>query len=180
MRTLTASRGSAAKERLIDADVGVAVLRRLSGSTESRHWFAAGVELRGSIAATSHAYADPQATVSQFRIGVASLGPAALWRVRLGSNAATVQVSSPLVAVVDHPYSAVWSKNAAPQLKGATIAQLRGLDGAISYSFAPDRRVSTLATYRVSALRYDDFRPVRALTQSFSVGLRVRLSQDRR
>ena len=179
IRTLSAASGSAAKERLIDADAGIALLRGVSGSAQSRNWFGAGVELRGNIAATDHAYADPQATVSQFRMGVASLGPAALWRVRLGSNAATVQLSSPLVAVVDHPYSAVWSKDAWPHLRAATIAQLRGVNGAISYSFAPDRRVTPTATYRFSALRYDDVRPVRALTQSLSIGVRVRLSSPR-
>src|SRR6185503_1512400 len=109
-------------ERLIDADARISLLKAVGSWGESRNWFAAGIELRANVAATSHTYGDPNRSVAEYRMGFASLGPSALWRLHLGRDAATLQLSSPLVALVDHPYSPVWASDAMPHVRGTTVA----------------------------------------------------------
>ncbi len=179
-RTLSSTAGSSGSEQLIDTDVRMSLMKSFGARSVSRSAFAAGVELRANLAATTHTYTDPLRSTSTFRMGYASLGPSALWRFGIGRDAASIQLSSPLIAVVDHPYAPIWASDAMPHLRGVSATSFRGVNGIIAYTLAPNRRVSTVATYGFSVMRYDDVRPVRAVTQTLSAGMRVRLSSTGR
>lgn len=180
VKTLNPTNGIASKERLIDAELGVAALRTVGASANGKRAFALGAEMRGQLAVTSHYYTDPELSTSQFRFGVLSLGPAARWRESIRGGTAVVQLSSPLFSVVEHPYAAITDGRSGPRLDFTSVNALRGLQGSVSYEWAATRRMSILTRYQAGWMRYDDIRPVRSLTQSFSVGITTPLGGARR
>jgi hypothetical protein len=174
-KTLRAVTSSSAHEHFIDGDTHVAVLRAFGGGESSKRAFAFGAEVRGTLAVTSHAYADLGRTVSEFRLATLSLGPVFRWRERIGSGFAVAQLSSPAFAVVDHPYADVSSARGSPTLRLASVNALRGADLRIAYEPVAYRSMSLRAAYDASVLRYDDVHPVRALTQSLNLGIVKRI-----
>jgi hypothetical protein len=177
-KTLRAVTASLASERLIDGGASVAVLRAVGSGQSARRAFAFGAELRGTVAVTRHAYADVRRTVSEFRLGTVSVGPMLRWRERIGGGFAVAQLSSPALAVVDHPDSAVIPGSASPDFRFASINTLRGGDLRVSYEPFSSRSMSLRATYDASVLRYDDVRPVRSLTQSLNLGIMKRIGRS--
>ena len=175
-KTLRAETSSTASERLMDGDASVAVLRSFDGGESSPRVFAVGTEVRGSLAVTRHAYADFGRTVSSFRLGLVSLGPVLRWRERIGSGFATAQLSSPVIAAVDHPYSTVITGGISPNVRIVSLNALRGADVRIAYEPFGYRSMALRAMYNASVLRYDDASPVRSLTQSLNLGIVKRLT----
>lgn len=173
-KTLRAVTPSAASERLMDGDASVALLRSLSHGASARRAFGVGGELRGTLAITEHAYADLGRTVSEFRIAAVSLGPIVRWRERVGNGFAIAQLSTPMISVVDHPYSAVIAGQASPTMRVVSVNALRGADFLAAYEPFSQRAMSLRAAYHASVFRYDDVRPVRSLTQSLTLGVVTR------
>lgn len=180
MKTLMPANGVASRERLIDAELGVAALRTVSARENGTRAVGLGLDLRAHYAFTNHRYADPEQSTSDFRIGTLTLGPAVRWRETIRGGNAVLQLSTPLVSVVDHPYTAVTADRMGPRLDFTSVNALRGLQGALSYEWRATRNMSILAKYQASWMRYDDVRPVRALTQSFGVGITMPLGGTRR
>jgi len=175
-KTLRAVTSSAASERLMDGDASIAVLRSFGGGEASTRAFAVGAEARGTLAVTRHAYADFGQTVSSFRLGMVSLGPVLRWRERIGGGFAMAQLSSPVIAAVDHPYSSVITDGASRNVRVASVNSLRGADLRVAYEPFAYRSMSLRATYNASVFRYDDASPVRSLTQSLNLGIVKRLA----
>ena len=174
-KTLRAVTSSAASERLTDGDASIALLRSFGGGESSTRTFAVGAEVRGTLAVTKHAYADFGQTISSFRFGMVSLGPVLRWRERIGAGYVMAQLSSPAIAAVDHPYSAVITDGASPNMRVAFANRLRGGDLRVAYEPFAYRSMSLRAMYNASVLRYDDVSPVRSLTQSLNLGIVKRL-----
>jgi hypothetical protein len=172
--TLAAVQGASSAERLKEGDGGVAVLRDIHAG---RAALAVGAALRGAVAVTEHAYADPHGMVSQFRFDFVSVEPAVQWREALGRAAGSVavQVSSSALALADHPYGAVWVHDAAPHFRVASPGTLRTLNGSVSYASSPWHGLRMIATYRADGVRYDDVHPVRSLLQTVTLGAAIPL-----
>ncbi len=86
-----------------------------------------------------------------------------------------MQVSSPAVAVVDHPDSSIIPDDVSPPVRVASVNALRGGDLRVAYEPVSYRSMSLRAAYHASVLRYDDVRPVRSLAQSLNLGIMKRL-----
>jgi hypothetical protein len=175
--SLTAVRNSLGREDLIDGGGSIALLRAISSPRALT--FFAGAELRADVSDTRYAYSNPQQTESEFRLGVATLGPAVMTRLVLGHSAATMQLSSPLAALVDHPYTALWSGNSGPAVRAVSLNALRGVNATLAYTFNVTRSIGFRASYSAALLRYDDSRSVRTLTQSLAAGARVAIGRRR-
>jgi hypothetical protein len=173
-KTLTSTTGSSATERFTDGEIAITALRSLNNNPEARRSLSLGVEARAELGFTSHTYADHN--MSTFRAGVASLGPALRWRQQIGGGSAVVQLATPLVGLTDHPYV---PGRADPNLKFASLGSLRGANGLVSYEFSPRERLGIIASYRISSMRFDNVRPVRSLTQTFTIGIATRLGSRR-
>ena len=85
------------------------------------------------------------------------------------------RLSTPVIGLVDHPYSDLKVPNAADDFRAASIGSLRGLTGTVSYAPIDSRRFGLMWTDRVALVRYDDVQPVRAVSQTLTVGLVTRL-----
>jgi hypothetical protein len=176
-KTLTpATPGSSSLERLTDGELSITALRAFRAEPSAARALAFGAELHGEVAVTTHAYADPEGTVSTYRLGLLSLGPAVRWRQSLLGGTAVVQLASPVLSLVDHPYTAGTS---ALRVQTASLGSLRGLQGLVSYALPPVHGLSLRATYRASGLWFDDVRPVRSLSQTLSIGIATSLGSRR-
>ncbi|HVX38238.1 MAG TPA: hypothetical protein VHB25_01600 [Gemmatimonadaceae bacterium] len=167
-KLLASRQGTSATERLIEGDGGVGVLH-----TTSMRSLSLGVEARGLLAVTDHTYGDPRHIVATYRIGALSLGPALRWERPLFRGHAVVQLSSPLIALVDHPYVAVWTTDPEPSFRLASLTQFRAGHAALSYEWSAWHGVASVASYRLTAVRYDDVHPLRSLSQDIVFGVRV-------
>jgi len=170
-------------ERLHEGDAGVTLTRIVAGGRdENGGSLAIGAALRGAVEITDHSYVDPVEVTSEFRFDALSLGPAVQWREPLGSRfgAAVLEVSSAAVGLADHPYGAVWTHDASPELHVVSVGTLRTLTGSLSYSSAPWRGLRLTARYGVDGTRYDDVHPLRSLTQALSFGLVLPLDEAKR
>jgi len=164
-KLLSTREGTSATERLAEGDAGFGVLR-----TTWMRSLSIGAEARGELAITDHAYTDPRHIVATYRIGALSFGPAARWQRRFGRGDAVVQLSAPVVALIDHPYFAVWSTDPQPTFRLASVGEYRAAHAAFSYSWTAWRGVASVLSYRVNGVRYDDVHPLRSLSQSLTVG----------
>jgi hypothetical protein len=179
MRSVTTIDGSgssaaaAGSERITDGRITASLLRRFGGDSTGRG-FAAGVAVATDLAVTAHRYADPTRHVSDFLAGFAMIGPSVSWRQPIGGGAARAQISVPLVALADHPYSDLRSDYSPTSVRFAGPGTLRGLSGAVTYAPADRRRAGVVTAYRFSLLDYADVQPLRAVSQSLSVGVVVR------
>lgn len=129
--------------------------------------FAVGATLsaRGDI--TAMRYDDTQSTVQHFGFGYAALGPTVRWLVGAPGGSARIELGTPLVALIDRPYSDLKSEPSVFALRGGTPARFRAADGSIAYALG-----GFLLAYRFNYLRYDDSSPLRGVSQSFSLGVR--------
>ena len=177
-KTLTAVSGSSSVERLTEAEVAVSAFHALRPELEARRMLSIGAELRGDLAVTNHAYGNSSdvQSVANFRVGTLTLGPAVRWRQQIGSGQAVAQIATPVFGVVDHPYV---SGRDDPRFQVVSLNALRGANGSLSYEFTPQKKMSVLATYRVSGMRFDDVRPVRSLTQTLTIGISTKLGSRR-
>ncbi len=80
----------------------------------------------------------------------------------------------PVIALVDHPYTALTDRRAGVDFRFATLDGFRGLNGSLAYATDERRRVGLIYAYRFEFLRYDDVQAVRTASQAFSIGLVTR------
>jgi hypothetical protein len=172
-RSLHAVTGTFGRERLIDADAGFDVMRPVSSR------IAGGIAVRASISATRHAFDDAAHSVAWFRYATLSAGPALRTATGVPGALLRVALSAPLAASIDHSYGAIWSGNRAPRLQTATWPRFRGIEARVSAERPIGSRTSATLTYDVRASRYDDTRPIRALSQRLMIGIAARGAGDR-
>ena len=175
-KTLTPTTASSSLERLTDGEMSITALRAFRAEPSAPRALAFGAELHSELAVTDHAYADPERTVSTYRLGLLSLGPAVRWRQPFLGGTAVVQLASPVLSLVDHPYT---PGTGALRVQAASLGSLRGLQGLVSYELPPVHGLSLRASYRASGLWFDDVRPVRSLSQTLSIGIATSLGSRR-
>ena len=164
---------ASATERVTQSTVTTTLLRRLTRDTSTRG-FSAGLAMAVDFSLTAHHYTDPSRRVADFLAGFVTLGPAASWRERLGGGSALLQVTTPMAALVDHPYSDTRSGYSPTDIHLTGFRSLRGVSGALTYSPAEHRRVGVVYAYRFSLLDYADVQPLRSASQSLAIGIVTR------
>ncbi|HTE45969.1 MAG TPA: hypothetical protein VK636_12035 [Gemmatimonadaceae bacterium] len=167
-----ASTNGTAGEQLTSGVLHVAALRRL-GAQAAGSGFAVGVDASASIDVTAHRYADANKSVSNFLIGALSLGPAVWWNHHLAGGGAHLELSAPLIALVDHPYSDTRIESRV-NVRPVTARDFRGFTGAVVYTPAERRRIGVEYAYRFRVFGYSDIQPVHSASQALSVGIVTR------
>jgi hypothetical protein len=164
-----AAGGSASDERVTSGEIRLSVLpaRRARERTVS---FGGEADLTGVVVA--HRYADPGQRTTTYVLATATVGPLVSIRRNIGGGGGTAEarLSTPLIGIVAHPYSAL-REGRALETRVATVASLRAATAVVSYTPAATRRFGLVYEYRFAVMRYDAVLPVRALSQSFAIGL---------
>ncbi|HXT15889.1 MAG TPA: hypothetical protein VN706_09680 [Gemmatimonadaceae bacterium] len=165
---------SAARENVIEAGAHVSVLRTVIGVDNAARSLSVGLALAGGVISNQHAYATPTETTANFLMASATLGPDVVWRERMRSGVASVEVRTPIAGLVDHPYSEAKVDYTPVAIRTVSFNTLRALDGSITFAPASTRRAGLLVAYRFSLLRFADVQPFEAATQSLSIGFATR------
>lgn len=160
---------NAATETVMQGGLRAAVLRTLG---DAGAWTVAA----GGAAAlwgvgTVHWYPAPYASRAGFFAGFATFGPAAQVRRSIGDGAAQLELDAPVFGFSDRTYSETKSSQTPLDIRRIGPAELRALNGTLSYSPPPLGRVGLIFAYRFSLLSYRDAQPLHAVSQSFSIGL---------
>ncbi|MEP6730349.1 MAG: hypothetical protein ABJE10_06915 [bacterium] len=175
LRTLASSTSAVAStERLTETELHAAALRHVDGRAGNADGLSIGASFDANVTFTAHSYRDASQRVSEFVLGVATLGPVANWKRTIGSGALSAQLGVPIAGFVQHSYSPLNAQYALTNSRLVTIGALRGSSGALSYASFNSARFSPVYLYRFAVMRYDDVQQVRALTQSLSVGMVAR------
>ncbi|MEO6878898.1 MAG: hypothetical protein ABI205_10480 [Gemmatimonadaceae bacterium] len=169
-RSVMAAELVTATERLTAGRVGASVLRQFACDS-SRRVLGVGVAAGADLSLTNHQYANPSQSTGDYLAAFATLGPAASWRERVGGAEAQLQVSAPLVALVDRPYSALKRNDAPTSVRVASLGSFRGIRGELSYAPAERRRTGIVYAYRFTVAEYADVQPLRTASQSLTVGV---------
>jgi hypothetical protein len=167
---------SLAVEQLTGGEVVGSILREIAEPRGSR--FAFGAAATASASLTRHQYSDPTSRISDFIIAVGTLGPAASWVAPLGGGALEMDLTSPLIALVDHPYSDSRSGSALTDIRLLGPDSFQRVSGAVTYTSPERRGVGLIYTYRYERLRYADLQPLHAMSHSLSVGIVTRFGKD--
>lgn len=165
----------ASTERLVQGAFALALERPINATRSASDGFAVGLAVDASVVVTTTGYTDPDATSSSYMLALATLGPSAAWTRAWSGSVVQFRLSTPVIGLVDHPYSDLKVPSAAVDFRAASIGSLRGLTGMVSYAPTDGRRFGLTWTYRVGLVRYDDVQPVRAVSQMLTVGLVTRL-----
>jgi hypothetical protein len=172
--------GGFGSERVLDGRADLYLLKPVASSADNRATFAAGLAAQANLAGTTHSFANGQSTTSRYRLNVGSIGPAFDASYRMLGGRVFAVATVPMVSVVDHPYVAASSLDPMPGLRVATWSSLRGGSGQIGYERALSRHLTGTLAYQATGLRYDDARPVRALSQMLTFGFRLSRPTERR
>lgn len=164
--------GGFGSERVLDGRADLYVLKPVASSADNRATLGIGLAAQANFTGTSHSFADGQ-TTSHYRIGIGSIGPAFDASYRMLGGRAFAVAAVPLLSVVDHPYVAASSLAPLAGVRVATWSSLRGGSGQFGYERPLSRYLTGTLAYQVSGLRYDDARPVRALSQMLTFGFRL-------
>jgi hypothetical protein len=171
-----ANASSPAVEHLNEGEVRAALLRHVSGPHGSR--FAVGVAGTAGVSLTQHHYADPTSRVSDFVIGATTLGPEATWTAPLGAGALKIDITSPVVGLIDHPYSDSRSGSALTHLRLAGPGAYQRASGAVTYMSRERYGAGVLYTYRYERLTYGDVQPLHTSSHTFLIGVTKKLGKD--
>jgi hypothetical protein len=178
-RALSPLEGSeSASERLTEGSLSVSLLRTLAGAT-ARSDFRAGIRVDGLSSIVEHTYPTVELLRSDYLFAAASLGPAAAWGRTFAGGWLNATIGIPLVALVDHPFTDIRNQGAPLAFRAVSAASYRAVNGGVSFTSTVSRKVGIVYGYRIGVLHYDDEQPVRAVTQSVSVGV-VRIVGSRR
>ncbi len=169
-RSVMAAETVSSTERLTTGGVHSSVLRQFAHDS-SRRILGVGVEAGADVAVTNHRYANPSQSTGDYLAAFATLGPVASWRERIGGAVAHVQLSTPLVALVDRPYSTLKRNDAPTSLRVAGVGSFRGVRGELSYAPAERRRIGIVYAYRFAVADYADVQPLRTASQSLTIGV---------
>ena len=164
--------GGFGSERILDGRAELSVLTPVASSSANRATLAIGLSAQASATNTRHAFGDASG-ITNYRLGVGSIGPAFDASYRAFGGRLFVGGSIPLVSIVDHPYVAVSSLDPMPGLRVATWSSLRGGSGQLGYERPLSRFLTGTLAYRVNGIRYNDARPVRTLSQMLTFGFRL-------
>lgn len=145
-------------------------LRLSALQAERRSAFTVGATLASQLDVTTMRYQDAQSTQSGFAFGYAALEPTARWRLAVVGGDATLEIATPIAALVDQPYSDLKTERSILGLRGATPRTFRGADAGLGVLIG-----SFSIGYRFSYVRYDDANPVRGVSQCISLGVRTRV-----
>lgn len=179
-RHLAAISGQATpSERLDEANAQATVTHRWE--SPARHGaFSLGADMTTSLTVTHHTYSDPAKTASDFGLGLATLGPIVGWSQSVGRGAARVEVTTPLIGIIDHPYSDIRTNDGSVRaVRVANVGAIRGLSGAVTYAVSSHDRVGLVCTYRVRLLHFADVQPLRSVSQTLGVGVVTRWGEGR-
>ena len=167
----------AASERTIDAELRGTLLRQWSrpsnGST-----LGLGVAGAATLGLTQHQYADPTARSSDFSMSAVTLGPAVAWSLGVRGGIAGLQLSSPVIGMVNHPYSDVRNGASLGSMRLASLGTLRGANAQLSYATSLNRLFGITYSYRFGVLDYADVQPFRSISHQLSVGVSRRLAHQ--
>jgi hypothetical protein len=167
-------------ERLTEGDVELAIERAIGSTRSATRRFAVGLALDADVAVTATGYADPDTTVSNYLLALGSLGPSVAWALPLLGGTAAMRLTTPVIALVDHPYSDIKDQNAGADFRLVSLSSFRGLSGTISYAPVQGQRFGLTSAYRLDLFRYDDVQPVRAVSQRLTIGLVTRFGAPAR
>jgi hypothetical protein len=170
---------ASATERVTQASLTGALLRQFARDSSARS-FGAGIAMDVDFSMTAHRYADPTRRVADFLAAFMTLGPAASWRERIGGGSALLQVTMPMIALADHPYSDTRSDYSPTDIRVTGLRTLRGINGALTYMPGERRHVGIGYAYRFSLLDYADVQPLRSASQSFAIGIVTRFGRGAR
>jgi len=163
------------RERVSSGDLRLAALRRVGGDATSADGFVAGVGIRAMTSFTSHDISAPQPISSQYLLGALSLGPRVGWRRQIVGGRLDALVGTDLVSLVDRPFGRIDGGRPPFAFSVASLSTLRTGNATVSYSAATNKRMGVVTSYTLDMLDYRDVQPVRTVSQSLSVGARVRL-----
>jgi hypothetical protein len=164
--------GEGGDERLVEGDFRAMLLRRISARPASS--FSVGLATAMGMTQTVHRFADPATHVATFMFTSATLGPAVAWSRSIGQGVANIELSSPLVGLVDHPYADRHQGDGFDRVRVATAAELRGISGTLRYAPADRGGFGVVYAYHFDLTRYADVQPMRSASQSLSIGIRKR------
>ena len=158
-----------ATERVMQGGLRAGVMRNFG---DSRGWtFSAGASAGLWGAGTEHFYPEPFASRAGFYAAFVAAGPAASLRHPLFGGNAGLELDAPVFGFSDRSYSETKSDQPLWDIRRIGPQELRALNGALTYAPAPLGRLGLLVSYRFSVLDYRDAQPLRAASQSFSIGL---------
>jgi hypothetical protein len=163
-------------EHLTEGALDVALLKSVNRSAAAGD-FKAGIEFSASATVNEQSYPGADGFKADFLLAAASLGPAAAWAHALGGGELSANVGVPLFAFVDHPFSDIRGEHAPLTFRFTSIESYRGFHGGLSYTHAVTRTTGIVYAYRIGFLHFDDDQPVRAVTQSLSIGLVRRIGK---
>jgi len=164
--------GEAGQEQIAEGDLRAMLLRRIWGAPPSS--FSLGLATALDVTQTVHHYADPARHFANFMFTSATMGPAVSWARSIRGGVANVELSSPLIGLVDHPYSDHRQGDGFDRVRVATAAELRGISGTLRYAPAERGSFGVVYAYHFDLSRYADVQPMRSASQSFSIGIRKR------
>jgi len=162
-------------QQLFDGDVRASLMRRLS----ARSGFSVGLASTTNYTYTEHRYPEPTGRVSHFVFGATALGPAVAYSRSVGRGAVGVELSSPMIGMVSHPYSDNRTGDGLSRIRVATAADLRGVNGTLRYAPPMKGDWGMVYAYRFNLLDYKDLQPVRSASHSLSIGITRRLGGER-
>ena len=158
-----------ATERVMQGGLRAAAMRSVR---DTHAWtFSAGASGGLWGFGTEHRYPEPYASRAGFFAAFATVGPAVELRRAIGTGAAQLDLDAPLFGFSDRSYSETKSGQPLLDFRRVGPGELRALNGALTYTPAPLGRVGLVFAYRFSILNYRDAQPMRAVSQSFSIGL---------
>ena len=162
---------NAASERVMQGGLRAAAMRAVGVGNA---WtFSAGASAGLWGIGTEHRYPPPYDSRAGFFDAFATVGPAMELRRPVAGGTARLEVDAPLFGFSDRSYSVTKTDQPLFDVRRIGPGELRALNGAISYAPPPlgGGRVGLILSYRFSILNYRDAQPLRAASQSFSIGL---------
>jgi hypothetical protein len=163
-------------EHITEGALDVALLRPINRSPIVGD-FKAGIEITASATVNEQTYPAGDGFRADFLLAAASIGPAVAWAHALGGGQLSANVGVPLVAFVDHPFADIRGAHAPLVFHFASIESYRGFRGGLSYTHPVTRATGIVYAYRIRFLHFDDDQPVRAVTQSVSIGIARRIGR---
>ena len=166
-------------QHLTEGALDVALLKAVSHSASAGD-FKAGIEFTAGAAVNEQTYPGADGFRADFLLAAASLGPEAAWAHALGGGELSANIGVPLVAFVDHPFSDIRGEHAPLSFRFTSVENYRGFRGGLRYTHAVSRTTGIVYAYRIGFLHFDDEQPVRAVTQSLSIGIVQQISRGAR
>ena len=171
-------------EQFASAEFSLHAMRTVAGGSaagEGEHGsfrVHAGLEFRTSVDATNYNFSLSNVPNATYRFVTVSAGPMLHVSKLLSWGEMSVQLRAPVASYVDHPYSEVKSAYSDVHFAFASPSKLRSATATVAYVTHNPQRVRFRVTATAGALTYTDAQPVRAVSNSVSVGLVLRTGRS--